>query len=60
MFSYVMGVCLQVVKNRILKAFLPVLRELSLVSIHLFEETYTSLESPVHSEDYCLGPNSVN
>ena len=32
-------------------AFLPVLWEFSLVSLHLFEETCTSFESPFHSED---------
>ena len=41
-------------------AFLPDLREFSLVSLYLFEETYASLESPVHPEYTRLCPNSVN
>ena len=31
-------------------AFLPVLREFSVVSLYLFEEIYASLELPIHPE----------
>ena len=41
-------------------AFLAVLWEFSLVSLYLFEETYTSLESPVYSDPNGFCPNSVN
>ena len=39
--------------------FLPILRELSLVGLYPFEETYASLQSPVQSEDNGFGPNSI-
>ena len=60
MFLYVTSVCLRVIKNRIYFSFLPVLREPSLVYLYFFEETYTSLESPIHPEYNGLCPNSVN
>ena len=41
-------------------AFLPDLREFSLVSLYLFEGTYASFESPVYPEYNGLCPNSVN
>ena len=41
-------------------AFSPVLREFSLVSLYLFEETYASLESPVHPEYNGNYLNSIN
>ena len=60
MFSYVTSVYSQVVENHFILAFLPILREFSIVSLYLFEETYASLESPVHPEDNGFCPNSVN
>ena len=50
MFSYVPSVCSRVVKIAFILAFLPVLKEFSLVRLYLFEETNAPLESPVHSE----------
>ena len=41
-------------------AFLPVLREHSLLNLYLFEETFTALKSPVRSEDNGLGANFVH
>ena len=60
MFSYVTSVCSRVVKIAFILAFLPDLREFSLVSLYLLEETYASLESPVHLEYNGDCPNSVN
>ena len=60
MFLYIKSVCLQVIKITFILAFLPDLREFSLVSLYLFEETYASLESPVHPEYNGFCPNSVN
>ena len=60
MFSYVMIVCLRVVKITFILAFLPNLRDISLVSLYLFEETYASLELPVYPEYNGLCLNSVN
>ena len=59
MFSYVTSVC-ESLKIAFILAFLPDLRECSLVSLYLFEETYASLELPVHPEYNGLCPNSVN
>ena len=47
-------------KITFISAVLPDLREFSLVSSYLFEETYASLESPVHPEYNDLCHNSVN
>ena len=60
MFSYVTSVCLRVIKNTSILAFFPDLKEFSLVSLYLFEETYTSIEFPVHLEYNGVCPNSVN
>ena len=61
MFSYVTSVCSQVAKTTFILAFLPTLWEFSLVRLYfLEEETCTSLELPVHSEDNGFCPNSVN
>ena len=61
MFLYVTRVFVrESLKIAFILAFLPVLREPSLVSLYLFEEAYTSLDLPVHSKDNGLGPNSVN
>ena len=51
---------LKTLKIAFILAFLPDLREFSLVSLYLFEETYVSLESQVHPEYNGLRPNSVN
>ena len=60
MFSYITSVCSLVVKNHIYFNILPDLREFSLVRLYLFEETYASLELPVHLEYNGFSPNSVN
>ena len=56
--SYVTSVCLQVIKNDkyIFLAFSAALWEICLVSLYLFEETCTSLESPVYSDNNAFVP----
>ena len=46
-------------KRQIFQRFKPLNDPFSVASIYIFEETYISLESPIHTELNGVCPNSV-